>query len=509
MSIQLSPYSQGKKIAIMVSGTRGDVQPLIALGGFLQASGFQIMISTNVNHARFVEKFGLKVAGCNFDFEEFLRGPNEFSEAVISGGSIMKAVDCMGKKLKEEFPAGASKEWEAIKEFQPDLILLHYGFALCQGLTFAQALKIPSVVVGLFPFVPSSKIVTALSEPCCHYAAWLFFLRLFFNMEKDNKMPKLKEMLAKDIAADEFWNDGGYATTMGEWMQPITPNLIGLSEAVCPWPRDIPPAYKERSHLTGFWVINQKEQERRLKRQDSHFGGGEMGPLSDFLDAGEPPVYMGWGSMIALGPEHMAQLAVRALMKAKLRCVIAGGWAKLEAKHLDGQPDSAELQQYAAKNVLWLASAPHEWLFPRCAVTVHHGGAGTMAVALRAGIPTIVTPIGADQFDNAQVVARSGCGIAMTKLHAVTPNALSRALLRCKSDQTMIRAAATMGEKLRSEDGLTVAAKIVDRFLTEEVSTGRWAAAQARRIQRRKEAVARPPSCFCFALRALCCGKLS
>merc|ERR1719188_830388 len=108
-------------------------------------------------------------------------------------------------------------------------------------------------------------------------------------------MPKLKEMFAKEIAADEFWNDAGFATSMGEWIQPITPIVIGLSPTLCPLPRDIPPAYRERCHLTGFWIIGQKEQERRLKKQDTKFGGGEMGPLSDFLDAGEQPVYIGWG----------------------------------------------------------------------------------------------------------------------------------------------------------------------------------------------------------------------
>merc|ERR1719356_1505806 len=116
--------------------------------------------------------------------------------------------------------------------------------------------------------------------------------------------------------------------------------------------------------------------------------------------------------MICKSPEHMACLAVRALMKAGLRGIILGGWAELEAKHLEGQSDSPKMKEYIEKNVLFVATAPHEWLFPQTVATVHHGGSGTVAAALRAGVPTIVTPFAIDQFDNADLVRKSGAGIA-------------------------------------------------------------------------------------------------
>merc|ERR1740120_139831 len=129
--------------------------------------------------------------------------------------------------------------------------------------------------------------------------------------------------------------------------------------------------------------------------------GGEVDRqrLEEFLARGAPPVYMGWGSMIV--PASVTGLAVRALRQAGLRGVILGGWAGLGAQMLEPELDREELEKYAADSVLFMQSAPHEWLFPRCIATVHHGGAGTVAAALRSGVPTVITPCFGDQPDNA------------------------------------------------------------------------------------------------------------
>merc|ERR1712125_192201 len=102
--------------------------------------------------------------------------------------------------------------------------------------------------------------------------------------------------------------------------------------------------------------------------------------------------------MLAVSQEHMACLAVRSLRKAGLRGIVLGGWAELCSEQLGGQPDSEELLNYASHSVLFIQSAPHEWLFPQCVAIVHHGGSGTTAAALRSGRPSIVTPCGFDQF---------------------------------------------------------------------------------------------------------------
>merc|ERR1740138_515151 len=124
--------------------------------------------------------------------------------------------------------------------------------------------------------------------------------------------------------------------------------------------------------------------------------------------------------MMAVSAEHMSSLAVRALMQSKARGIILGGYAELGEDKLQGQEDTKQMLEYAKQNVLFVKTAPHEWLFPQCACTVHHGGSGTTAAALRAGRPTIVTPCFLDQFDNARLAAQAGVGVEMKQFSKVT-----------------------------------------------------------------------------------------
>merc|ERR1719401_161471 len=133
-------------------------------------------------------------------------------------------------------------------------------------------------------------------------------------------------------------------------------------------------------------------------------------------------------------------------MRARLRGIVLGGWAKLNEAMLKDQPDSEAMLKYVENNVLFLDSAPHEWLFPQCSVIVHHGGSGTTAAALRSGVPTIITPCAFDQFDNANLVAGNGVGVAMKQFSKVTAQALAAALVKCTTDEAMVQKSKAMGE---------------------------------------------------------------
>lgn len=197
-------------------------------------------------------------------------------------------------------------------------------------------------------------------------------------------------------------------------------------------------------------------------------------------------MYIGWGSMMAVSPEHMADVAVRALKLSGLRGVVLGGWAKL---NLDKLPE--DLVDYAKENVLFVASAPHEWLFPQCCATVHHGGAGTTAAALRAGVPTVITPCLFDQFDHAHLVSKGGCGVGLRALSKVKGKELAAALTRCTTDDAMIARAAELGEGLQKEDGLTQAVATVDKFVAEDLETGRWLAKFEQQLEDRRQPIGR------------------
>ena len=142
--------------------------------------------------------------------------------------------------------------------------------------------------------------------------------------------------------------------------------------------------------------------------------------LAAWLDAGEPPVCIGFGSMGVSVPERRARRVCEALLRTRQRCVVIGELAAT-------LPENAGPEQFfVAKNV------PHAALFPRCAVVVHHGGAGTMAAALRAGVPQVVLPVMLDQFHHAHHLVRARLAVPATRLSRVSAPGLAEAVKRAR-----------------------------------------------------------------------------
>lgn len=255
---------------------------------------------------------------------------------------------------------------------------------------------------------------------------------------------------------------------LASWEKPIAPLIVGVSPELYTVQDDWSEDMRQELNFTGFWCLEKQQQ------KDTKEGKQSMEALDEFLAKGTAPVYLGWGSMIADSPEFMACLAVRSLMKAEMRGIIVGGWAKLDPSHLKGQPDTEAMEAFVAENVLFLPGAPHEVIFPQCAVTVHHGGIGTMAAGLRSGRPQIITPIATDQWTNADTIARIGCGVAMPHLSKVSVEQLAKAIQTCVQDENVASKSREMGERVLKEDGNAKAVDIIDRFIADELETGKW-----------------------------------
>jgi sterol 3beta-glucosyltransferase len=171
--------------------------------------------------------------------------------------------------------------------------------------------------------------------------------------------------------------------------------------------------------------------------------------LAAFLDAGPPPVYVGFGSMAGIDPAATTRIVLDAVARAGVRAVLASGWGGIAA---DAAPPS----------VFLLDDAPHDALFPRMAAVVHHGGAGTTAAGLRAGVPGVLCPFGVDQpFWGARVQAL-GAGpapIPQRKLDAVR---LADAIRVAVDDPTMRGVAQRIGAAIHAEDGVGAAIECIE-----------------------------------------------
>jgi UDP:flavonoid glycosyltransferase YjiC (YdhE family) len=211
------------------------------------------------------------------------------------------------------------------------------------------------------------------------------------------------------------------------------PVLYGFSPTILPRPAD----WEDRIHVTGYWFADEP---------DSWVPPPE---LLEFLQSGPTPVYVGFGSMSSEKPREMMRVILDALAMHRRRAVVHSGWAGLASTCLP-------------KNVLVIGSVPHSWLFPRVSVIVHHGGAGTTAAAIRAGVPSVVVPFHGDQPFWADLTDRLGVGTKPIPRRRLTAGRLATAIETALEDDALRRRAAELGDRVRKEDGVAKAVKIIE-----------------------------------------------
>jgi sterol 3beta-glucosyltransferase len=218
--------------------------------------------------------------------------------------------------------------------------------------------------------------------------------------------------------------------------EPRPTYLFCFSPHVVPRPAD----WANYAHVTGYWFLDHPV--------DWHPPEG----LVEFLQGRPPPVYVGFGSVPADDAQRLTSVALEALAYAEQRGVLVTGQGDLQ----DGEitPD------------LYLASAiPHDWLFPRVAAAVHHGGAGTTAAALRAGIPSVIVPFGLDQSFWARRLQGLGAGTEPLDSKRLTAEQLATAIRRAVDDTQLRTSAAELGDKVRAEDGVGNAIAVIERVV--------------------------------------------
>jgi UDP:flavonoid glycosyltransferase YjiC (YdhE family) len=210
------------------------------------------------------------------------------------------------------------------------------------------------------------------------------------------------------------------------------PVLYGYSSHVIPKPSD----WGEDTHVTGYWFLDPVDE------------WTPPAALIEFLEAGPPPVFIGFGSMSSRKPEETTDLIVEAVGRARQRAIILSGWGGLQRSSV---PDT----------VFMVDSVPYPWLFPRVSAVVHHGGAGTTSAGLRAGVPSMVIPFFGDQPFWGQRVAALGVGPEPVPRKKLSVERLAQAIEEAVTDERMGRRAAELGAKIRAEDGIGRAVAVV------------------------------------------------
>jgi UDP:flavonoid glycosyltransferase YjiC (YdhE family) len=433
------PRGPSLSIVVMVVGSRGDVQPFIPIGRRL-AQRHRVRIATHREFRPMVERAGL-------EFYPLEGNPHELMEYIVkTGGSI---VPTRLHQIWEDVPKKRAmiaeilaSTWRACTErdpeqpgarpFRADAIVANppsYGHIHC-----AEALHIPLHMMFTMPW----------SATCA-------FPHPFAHIDPSTPRP-VENFLSYGIVDLLVWAgigdlvDAFRTETLKLPPIALTDGAALLEDHEVPltylWPASLVPKPTDWGPHIDLANFIQYEQAHTYEPPQA---------LLDFLAAGEAPIYVGFGSVVAEDAAGLTRTIFTALEKAGARGVVSEGWA-----HLGGGAPPP--------NVYVIGDCPHDWLFARCRAVCHHGGAGTTAAGLRAGLPTVVVPFFGDQFFWGRIVADAGAGPEPIPIRRLDSQTLMAAFDACRRPQVRERAT-ELGARLRAADGVELAVQSVERHL--------------------------------------------
>lgn len=415
-------------ISIVASGTRGDVQPYIALGKGLKSAGYSVRVLTSEDFETLIIEAGLEFRSTGSSIEEMLQSPAW--RKTTEGGNFLAILSRMTAEMKRrahELALNLPKLYEGT-----DLILA--GMAGMGGaFSIAEKLGIRVIQAYVFPFTPTYAFPSPL-VPNLPLGGMLNRLSSHVTRQMFWQSVRIADSTTRQelgMPSASFW---GHFRSLNQKHLPV---LYGYSPHVLPRPDD----WDGRHAVTGYWFL------------DAPSDWTPPPGLTDFLSAGKPPVYIGFGSMGSRNPQEAGQIALEALERSGQRGVLAAGWGGLSLSELP-------------KTVHMIASIPHSWLFPQMAAVVHHGGAGTTAAGLRAGVPSIIVPFFGDQPFWGRRVVGLGVGPSPIPRRRLTAERLAQAITQAVSDEAMQQRAADLGAKIRAEDGIGQAVSVIQQCRT-------------------------------------------
>lgn len=413
------------QIAIIAMGSRGDVQPYVALGKGLKAAGHRVRLVTHENYEELVSSHGLEFCPVKGNVQAFMETPEML--ALLEKGNFL-AINAHTSKASQraaiDWAEGGLAACQGV-----DLLLAGVG-GLFLGVALAEKLRLPLLQAYVFPFTPTTAFPAVLFPQSISKLGG-FVNRLSHHLfrqimwQGSRTGDRLARQQVLGLPAAPFW---GHYNSAHFQSYPI---LYGLSPSVI-----APPSDWHHTQIAGYWFLAEAPN------------WTPPPALLEFLQSGSPPVYVGFGSMMSRNPEAMANLVLKAIALTGQRAILQSGWGGLRKSDV---PDT----------VLMVDSIPHSWLFPRVAAVVHHGGAGTTAAGLRAGVPTIVIPFFGDQLFWGQKVAELGVGSAPIPRQQLTAERLAAAIHQVMTDRSMRQQAVDLGAKIQAEDGIASVVAIV------------------------------------------------
>ncbi|KAI9877309.1 MAG: Sterol 3-beta-glucosyltransferase [Pleopsidium flavum] len=421
--------TESLRITCLTIGSRGDVQPYIALCKGLIAEGHKPKIATHAEFEPWVRKHGIDFAPVDGD-------PAELMRICVENGmftySFLREASVKFRGWIDELLTSA---WKACQNTD---ILIESPSAMA-GIHIAEALGIPYFRAFTMPWTRTRAYPHAFAVPehkmggAYNYVTYVMFDNVFWKAIAG----QVNRWRKKEL---------GLRSTNLDKMQPNkVPFLYNFSPSVVVPPLD----YSDWIRVTGYWFL------------DEAAGWEPPEELTKFIRKAREDkkriVYIGFGSIVVSDPAALTKTVVESVLKADVRCILSKGWSDRL-----GNKNATVPEVPLPPEILQIKSAPHDWLFMQIDAAAHHGGAGTTGASLRAGLPTIVKPFFGDQFFFGSRIEDLGVGICMKKLNV---SVFSRALWEATHSERMIVKAKVLGEQIRQEHGVDNAIQAIYRDL--------------------------------------------
>ncbi len=416
------------KVAVFAAGSQGDIQPCVALSMALGLAGYRVTLAAPANFDRLAQDHGVPFRPVGGDVQQLMA--SDTGRGFMESGSAnpLQSIRAIRTMLAPVALRMAEEAFEACRDAEA---LICLGVFAAFGLAMAERLDIPLVLIEPTPLLPTRAFPApswpvqrdlggahnVVSGRAMLGVVWQWYRPFVRDFRRRLGLPAL--------------GGAGYHRTLRALAR-----IGAYSPAVIAKPADWP----TNVHVTGYCFL------------DTAASWRPSATLRTFLDGGEPPVYIGFGSMAGSDPRQLADVVLEALARCGQRAVLATGWGGLQ---------SAEVPA----NVCVLDAAPHEWLFPRMAAVVHHGGAGTTAAGLRAGRPTVIVPFILDQPFWAARVRALGLGPEPIPRKGLTAARLAQAIEMAVVDPAIQRRALACGAAIRDEDGVGRAVAVVRSYV--------------------------------------------
>lgn len=394
------------KVAIVINGTRGDVQPMVALAKGLIENGHEVICCAPPENEELIKRYNCQFVAFGPNYKERFK-----QNAQMKGGAT-----------KAPSPKEMKKETENQIGLLPELLkgsdlVLGVGFVLGVH-TVAEILNVPYRFVIFYPIL----LGTSKTDPFVHRALFAFG-RLMTNMVMkgfiNQKRAEVGLRPIKDVWAD--WMGDNVIVACDKVLNAASEGvLFNFTQ-------------------TGYMTL---PSQTRLPED-----------VEKFLDLGKTPVFIGFGSNPVSRREKYIHTFIEVSKATNQRLIISKGWA--------------DLPEDNTSDILYVDEMPFELLFPRLAAIVYHGGTGTMAAAARAGIPQVAFPFMADQFGNRKQIVKLGLGPNACDFKKISTNALTSAITECITNDKYKKNAVGISQKLQGSNGLELTLKLIEKQLNK------------------------------------------